>query len=70
MKEDRKETIAIENKIDSNENKSQISYEFKSKIIKENSLSTDSESIELKKNISTKSNKKNKKKKNRNFLDR
>ena len=41
MKEDRKETISIENKIDSNENKSQISYEFKSKIIKENSLSTD-----------------------------
>jgi hypothetical protein len=36
MKEDRKETIAIENKIDSNENESQISYEFKSKIIKEN----------------------------------
>ena len=70
MKEDRKETIEIENKIysnenkiDSNENKSQISYDPKSKIIKENSLSTDSESSELKKNISIKSNKKNKKKK-------
>ena len=61
MKEDRKETIEIENKIDSNENKidsnenkSQISYDPKSKIIKENSLSTDSESSELKKNISIK----------------
>ena len=59
MKEDTKETIEMENKIDSNDNKSQSSYDIKSKIIKENSLSTDSESSELKK-IFKSNNKKNK----------
>ena len=65
MKEDRKETIKIENKpnsnenkIDSNENNSQISYDPKSKIIKENPRESKKKKLNEKK-----------KKKHKNFLD-